>query len=173
MDKTTQVSANVLGRKAAEYNRLLEAGTAVDRVLERQREDATVLGVALDEFLTLLEPHMEKKRGGGKRAAAKVKREAVGAKHLEVCSFLNEAIMTGSTDVAQLQTALNELGEEAEDWVLMTAVRKDEQSGQILFTINDSGWHDGSNRTNQYADRPQMVGKSGRHTIHPFQVHGS
>ena len=49
----------------------------------------------------------------------------------------------------------------------MTTAGKDEATGEILFTLNDSGWSDGSRR-NQYSDRPQMA--KGKIVKHPFPI---
>jgi len=169
--QTVEIQPTVLGRKNAEYARLREKGIAEERVVERMAEDAKVFGVTLEDYQGRL-AEVGRKTGDGKRAALKARKEAVQAKHLEVCSFLNEVITTGQTDLAAFQTSLKELAEKADGWVLMTACEKDGSTGEGLFTINDSGWNDGSNRSNQYSDRPQMVGKSGKHVPHPFLIRG-
>jgi len=162
------ISNYSLGKFAATYKRLREAGRE-DRIEDRMRDDAIVAGVPYEDFVAQIEAHLAKKPAG-KRALNELKREDVRARHLEVCGFLNQIILTGQTDVAAFQEVLGGLATEADGWVLMTASRKDKETGQFLFTINDSGWHDGSNRKNQYSDRPQPVGKSKRHTNHKFPV---
>lgn len=169
MGNKVEIKPTVLGRKNAEYQRLRDSGIAEERIDERIAEDAGVFGIKLDDYKGRL-AEIGRKTGSGKRAALKEKKGRVQAKHLTVSSFLNEIKTTGNTDLAAFQTSLTELADEAENWVLMTAVGKDEKSGEVLFTINDSGWNDGSNRSNQYSDRPQMVGKSGKHVNHPYLI---
>lgn len=161
------ISPTVLGRKAAEYRRLGQAGKSAESIAERQKDDADVEGIPFDEYLSMLAPYGESKQR--KLEARRSKRETVMARHLSICSFLNDVVLNGTTDLAQFQTALKELGAEADDWVLMTAARKDETSGEILFTTNDSGWEN-NGRANRYADRPQMVGKAGKVVLCPFPI---
>lgn len=173
MGKTqVEIQPTVLGRKNAEYARLRDKGIAEERVVERMAEDANVFGVTLEDYQGSL-AEVGRKTGEGKRAAQLVLKGDIQGKHLEVCSFLNEVITTGQTDLATLQITLKELAEKADGWVLMTACEKDGATGEGLFTINESGWNDGSNRQHQYSDRPQMVGKSGKHVPHPFIIRGT
>lgn len=165
------ISNHTLGKYAAKYKRLQEAGRE-DRIPAAMEDDAIAIGLPLDEFTAQFETYTATKPVG-KRALKNAKRETVRDRHLTVCSFLNEVAITGATDVAEFQTALNTLATEADNWVLMTAVRKDKETGQCLFTINDSGWHDGSNRQNQYSDRPQPAGKSKRHNLFQFPIRGA
>lgn len=160
-----KLSAYNLGRKAAEYKRLREAGATDERIVERQTEDALVFGVALDDFLTALEPHANKVKTS-KKELAKAKEETVNTAHREVCGFLNQIAIEGTTDVAAFQTALQSLGAEAEGWVLMTAVSRDKKHKQCLFTLNWSGWQG----RRYYADRPQPAGRKGTHRIEPFPI---
>lgn len=172
MTKKVVISPTVLGRKAAEYGRLRVAQVAEERIEERIVEDAGILGIKLEEYKAQL-AEIGKKSVAGKRALLKERKGKIQALHLTTTSFLNEILLNGTTDLPALQSNLKELAEEAKGWVLMTAVDEDKSSGSVLFTINDSGWEDGSNRSNQYSDRPQMVGKSGKRVIHPFQIHGT
>jgi len=172
MTKVIEIQPTVLGRKNAEYARLIKGSVAQERIVERMAEDAIVFGVTLEDYQARL-AEVGKSHGESKRAAQAVLKGEIQGKHLEVTSFLNEIITTGQTDVPALQVALKELAEKSDGWVLMTACEKDGATGEGLFTINDSGWSDGSNRQNQYSDRPQMVGKSGKHVPHPFKIHGA
>jgi hypothetical protein len=133
-------------------------------------EDAAMFGISLDDYKGRL-AEIKNKSTTGKRAELKEKKAAVQKAHLNVCGYLNEIVTTGKTNTAELRTALKDLGSLSNGWVLMTAVGKDSVSGENLFTINDSGWADGSNRQNQYSDRPQMAGKSGKIVPHPFVFH--
>ena len=169
---TVEIKPTVLGRKRAEYKRLEVASVDKERIEQRMTEDAAMFGITLDDYKGRLEA-MQNRSTTGKRAELKEKKMAVQKLHIDVCSRLNEVITTGSTDIAELQTALKDLGSLTDGWVLMTAVGKDEGSGENLLTINDKGWNDGSNRQNQYSDRPQPVGKSVKGTNPPFEIHGS
>jgi len=167
-EATKAISNHTLGKCAARYKRLREAGRE-DRIAASMEDDAIASGISLEDFTAQLEVYTSAKPVG-KRTLKKAKTETVRDRHLAVCSFLNEVVITGATDVAEFQNALKALATEADNWVLMTAVRKDKETGEFLYTINDSGWHDGSNRANQYSDRPQPAGKSKRHNIFQFPV---
>ncbi len=162
------ISNHNLGKCAAKYKRLREAGRE-DRIPSAMEDDAIAYGVPLEEFASQFESYTATKPAG-KRALKALKRDAIRERHLAVCGFVNQIILTGQTDLAEFQTALNDLATESDGWVLMTAARMDKKSGASLFTINDSGWHDGSGRQNQYSDRPQPAGKSKRHVVHKFPI---
>ena len=165
------IKPTVLGRKLAEYTRLKDANVPTDRVETRMAEDAEMFGITLDDYKGRLAV-LKDKSTTGKRAELKVKKERVQALHQDINSRLNEIMVTGSTDLAELQTALVDIGSLADGWVLMTAVEKDEPSGHCLFTLNDRGWNDGTPRQNQYSDRPQPVGKSVKGTNPTAEIHG-
>jgi len=165
---TKAITNHTLGKCAARYKRLREAGRE-DRVEASMEDDAIANGVPIEDFVAQLNAYTVTKPMG-KRALKTVKRDAIRERHLEVCGFINQIILTGQTDLAEFQTALNGLAAESDGWVLMTAARLDLDSGTALYTINDSGWHDGSNRQNQYSNRPQPAGKSKRHTIWKFPI---
>lgn len=162
------ISNHNLGKCAARYKRLREAGRE-DRVEASMEDDAITFGVPMETFVAQVDAYTATKPVG-KRAFKALKREAIRDRHLVVCGFINQIILTGQTDLAEFQTALSDLATESDGWVLMTAARKDKESGTNLFTINDTGWHDGSNRQNQYSDRPQPAGKSKRHIVHKFAI---
>ena len=164
-----------LGRKNAEYKRLKDANIDEKRLMARMAEDAQVFGIPLDLYQKALS-EIGTKTGEGKRAALAAKRLAVTGEHQTVASFLNEAIVNGQVGgvaVPEFQSALQSLASQGENWVLMTAFEKDAGTGAILCRPFDGGWNDGSNRSNQYADRPIMTGKSGKRVEHPFLIHGA
>jgi hypothetical protein len=170
-EPTVAIKPTVLGRKLAEYKRLEDAKVPADRVTARMEEDAQMFGITLEDYRSRL-AELKNKSTTGKRAELKEKKSAIQTLHMDICSRLNEVIVTGNTDVAELQTALKDLGSQGDGWVLMTAIEKDEPSGECLFTINDRGWNDGSKRQNQYSDRPQPVGKSVKGTNPTPEIHG-
>jgi hypothetical protein len=158
------VSISRLGRKVKEYDRLREKGISEEKIQSRMA-DALIFEVDLDVYLKQIADHKSKEPS--KRAIKELKLKAVQDKHMTICGFLNEIITTGNTDLFKFQTALKDTAQEANGWVLMTTAGKDETTGEFLFTLNDSGWSDGSRR-NQYSDRPQMA--KGKVIKHPYPI---
>jgi hypothetical protein len=157
------VSISRLGRKVKEYDRLREKGISEEKIQSRMADDALIFEVDLDNYLKQIADHKNKEPS--KRTIREQKRKAVQDKHMTMCGFLNQIITTGKTDLLKFQTTLKDTAQEANGWVLMTTAGKDEVTGEILFTLNDSGWSDGGRR-NQYSDRPQMV--KGKVVKHPY-----
>jgi len=165
LEQPKLVSISRLGRKVKEYDRLREKGISEDKIQSRMADDALMFEVNLDAYLKQIADHKSKEPS--KRAIREQKRQAVQDKHMSMCGFLNEIITTGKTDLIKFQIALKDTAQEADGWVLMTAAGKDEVTGEYLFTLNDSGWSDGSRR-NQYSDRPQMA--KGKVVKHPYPM---
>lgn len=159
------VSISRLGRKVKEYDRLREKGISEEKIQSRMADDALIFEVDLDVYLKQIADHKSKEPSI--RAIKEQKRKAVQDRHMAVCGFLNEIITTGKTDIRKFQTTLKDTAQEANGWVLMTTAGKDDTTGEILFTLNDSGWSDGGRR-NQYSDRPQMA--KGKVVNHPYPL---